>query len=237
MCISIKNMSTLHGAIRTLRQRAESLHNLGFTHDEFLELFAPPEHWDVLKLASEYSNLNATGGAHWAMFYHAAFDGFSEASLAFAVNLVGERAPLRPRNTTVLHNNPELVARLVAWVNARVEVGYEFARAERLLDWLNDHCESLKQVRYLWPSLVALCALNDDTKDLADRLRDNRPPRALPSIPAEIRDACRSTAKAITLASLIHTDDVGGFTAPVIVGISRVDAMRREEHLGTYQPF
>jgi hypothetical protein len=237
--ISRKHMTVLRQGITLLRERHLSLHNLGFTHAEFLELFAPPEHWEILNTASEVASVDADGGNHWATFDHKDLIepvGTRVVGIRFTVCPVGGRAPLLPRNRNVLHVSAPLTQKITSWVTERVKLGYDYALATALLEWMNDKCDSPKQIRYLWPSLVALCALSDETKDLGHKLRDTKPPQSLPAMPIEVRDACRETSRSIAIASLIGAEPIETFSAPVVAVINEVKVIRSVGALGNIAP-
>jgi hypothetical protein len=190
---------------------------MGITHDEFLELFAPPEHWELLKTAGEIAQVsNAGGGRHSGHLRHDGVAG-GTASITFAMNGDG---PLLPRNDVVLKKAPkELVERVTSWVNREIEVAMDFALAKVLLDWFNAHFETKGQIRFVWPSLVSLCSLSESTAELGERLREFKTVRAFPAMPLEVRAACKKTSGIITSAMLIEeTPDT--FTAPVRLSLA-----------------
>ncbi len=72
--------------------------------------------------------------------------------------------------------------RLEDWVIGRVEQNFEISRADLLLNYLNNNCETPSQIRYLWPSILALCSLdkaNEKLVEFGDKLRELKSPRAL----------------------------------------------------------
>jgi hypothetical protein len=223
----------LSRCIETLHARMRSLNRLGFTHDEFLALFAPKEHWEILKTASDVADVKATGGDHLGNFRHHALTA-EDADMYFDVN--GDGAPLMPRNHTILKKAPkELLDRLATWVNREIEVAYGFSRTAALIQWLDANCATRQQIRFIWPSIVTLCSLMIDTAELGDRLREFKPCKALPHMPPEVRAACKSTAGVIATAMLLPVEkDL--FMAPVIVRMVTAAAHVNEGALGIIKP-
>jgi len=215
--------------ITTLKQRMGRLNRLSFTHDEFLALFAPVEDHDILKRAAEVANVTASGGSALCMFKHHGVTG-EAVQMMFVVSADG--APLMPRNTTVLRNAPkELVDRLVTWANREIEVAMQFSRAENLIYWLNNHCDTKDQVRFIWPTILALCSVREGTVQLADKIREFKPARKLPTLPMEVRAACRETAGTIATALLLDPNEEP-WSVPVYVKLTSADHRVNEGALG-----
>jgi hypothetical protein len=224
----------VRAGIVVLHERMKRLNPLGFTHDEYLALFAPKEHWEPLKLGAEMSTSGASGGRHYGSLKHGTLTG-ELAEIVFDVAADG--APLMPRNTAVLMNAPkELLYRLVTWANREIEVGLQFAAAAALMDWLNVNCATKDQMRFLWPSVVTLCGMNECTADLTERLREFKAPKHLPAIPAEVKAACRMTSGIIAGASLL-VEEPDTFTAQVKCSMKASSAMTHNGALGVLRPF
>jgi hypothetical protein len=194
----------LDRAIDTLRERMKRLNRVQFTHDEFLALFAPKEHWDILKTAADVADITAAGGLHVSEYTNGSPVG--EMTISFVVSAAA--APLMPRNKSVLPHAPkELIDRLDAWVAVEIEIGYGFARAKALLSWLEANCTTKDQMRFLWPSLLALCSLRPYLADLGDRIQEFKPQRSLPEMPMEVRAACKSTSGIIASAMMLPAEE------------------------------
>jgi hypothetical protein len=205
-CISRNNLSSLTYSIGILKARHQTLYPISLTHDELLELFAPPEHWELLRTAADIAEVKAASNYKTIKFTDDRLRDVcfqNHVTLCFTANDVGGKAPLMPLNNNLLRTNTALMDKLVAWITSRVTLGYEYGVTAALLSWLAEHCDSPKQVRYLWPTLLTLCALNEPTKELGDNLREIKAPQSLPAMPPDVREALRSTAKTIAIASLI----------------------------------
>jgi len=217
-----------------LRPRMERLFPLGFTHDEFLALFAPKEHWPILKSASEVADVTSNGGAHSGDLKDGRLDAeFVNYNFTVIRMPDGGDPPLSPRNHTVLKKAPpELVTRLVEWTNQQLKIRYDFATAAALMEWMGSHCESKHQIRFLWPSLVAIASLQEHTADFADRIRDFKVPRSLPPMPAEVRAACKMTSGLIAGAMLLPEEPEARAVPPVTVEICGGEAVHDGGALG-----
>jgi hypothetical protein len=219
-CISRNNLSSLTHNLNRLKERHRTLYPISITHDELLELFAPPEHWELLRTAADIAEVNAVSNYKTIKFTDDRLRDVcfqNHVTLCFTANDVGGKAPLMPLNNNLLRTNTALVDKLVAWITSQVTLGYEYGVTAALLNWLSENCDSPKQIRYLWPTLLTLCALSENTKELGDNLREVKAPQSLPALPPEVRDALRSSAKTIAIASLIGADQAVEPEPPVHV--------------------
>jgi hypothetical protein len=222
---------TIHG----LGQKWSSFHNIGFSHDEFLELFVSREHADMLKTVADIAHVgNSPGGWLHAEFAHSRLTaalGVEKANLMFGVNPVKDYAPLLPRNNVVLESAPpEVLDRLADWVIERAEIGFNISRARLVYNWLNTKCKTANEMRFLWPSIVALCSLDERTQEYGAKLRDVKPPKAVAFLPPEVKEGCRKAAG--TIASAMLLGEPPPFKAPVTVTLAGVGGTRREGALG-----
>jgi hypothetical protein len=229
-------LGDLRSSVKTLHGRMKRLNPIALTHDEFLSLFAPPEHWPILKTAAEVAQVSSSSGEfHESHFKHKALPG--SVRVTFQVHDLGDGAPLLPRNDVPLKKAPkELMTRVVEWANRDIDMGFQFARAVALLEWMESSCDTARQIRFLWPAIVPLCALNEETAALGERIKEFKTPTSLPALPAEVRAACRSTASLIAGATLLP--ETPEPTAPVQVSamVTSVDASLTEGALGVFSP-
>jgi len=234
VAIPQRHLYQLENSITKLGEKWINFHNVGFSHAEFLTMFAPEGHWEFLNSASEIAEVNASGGWRDSEFNDPRFTeafGSSHVRLMFQVHLINNRAPLMPRNKVILASIPQDVRdKLTSWVIERTEIMFNINRVRAVLSWLSTHCDSGPQIRFLWPSIIALASLNESTHDLGDRLRELRPPRSLPALPSEVKAGCRMASTTIASAMLLGEPEA--FTAPVTCTILRVDAQRKEGALG-----
>jgi hypothetical protein len=207
----------LKQSVDELHARMNRLNTLGFTHDEFLALFAPKEHWKLLKTAAEVAQVTANGGYHRATYH-----GEGPAAAALNFDLQANGAPLLPRNTAVLKDAPqELRDRLDTWLARETVIRDRFGAARDMVDWLDFNCASREQARFIWPALltVAASATDVNTRLMGEKLANFKAPRTLPAIPPEIRQLCKVSSEAVTCASLLDEVDKTPFSAPVVVSL------------------
>lgn len=225
----------LEANINLLAARLHSLHTVDFTHDEFLALFATEDQAKMLKEVSEIADVNTSGGGHHADFTSDKFTqafGSNLVHLHFTVNAVKDFAPLVPRNRVILPEAPRhTIDKLTSWIIDRAEINFSISRIKLVLGWLDNHCQTPSQLRFLWPSLIGLCSLNDLTADFGHRLREVRPPTTMPFLPPEVKAACRTTAGTVA-STMLLPDPEAAEAPPVSVQITRIDARREEGALG-----
>lgn len=232
--ISRRHYDQLEASLTALSSKWCDFHNVGLSHDEFLALFAPPEHHKMLKEAAEIAQVDSNGGYHNVAFSHERFKtafGSETVHLCFHLRPQNGLAPLMPRNTVILSTAfPETLERLADWVIERVKINTSINRAKAVLSWLANNCSTANEVRFLWPTLIAVASLHDDTKDFGHKLREVRAPKSLPAIPFEVKAGLKASAGAVASAMLLGNPEP--FSAPVTVSINRVDVSRREGALG-----
>lgn len=227
----------LETVIQAVGDKWERFHNVGFTHDEFLSLFAPVEHHKLLREASEIAEVEVVGGGcHYASFTHSKFSevfGSPTVQLNFFVhNSAANPAPLLPRNHVVLASaDPQVISKLAEWVIERGEIGFGIARVKAVLNYLDINCSTPNEVRFIWPTLLALCSRDDELANFADKLREVRPPKSMPPLPPEVRAGVRASAGTIASAMLLGEPEP--FVAPVTVSILTFVGVRKEGALGT----
>jgi len=235
-CIPRRYLYPLHNALNEVKARLNNLHQISFTHEEYLAMFAPEDDHRILKEASKVAHVGSGGGQFGMDFKSHRFAAFgsNEVGLNFTIHEIEGWAPLMHRNTKILRDAPvHLVARLEDWVLASVEHNFEVSRASSLLSFLDENCETPRQVRYLWPSILALCAMNESTMEFGDKLRPLKVPRALPAMDDYVKAAFKRTAGIIAGASLLpHSDTHEAVLHPVAVRLTTVNARKSEGALG-----
>lgn len=100
--------------------------------------------------------------------------------------------------------DPEIVALVTQWVTHTVNVARDFGRVCFVLDRLNELCGTKVQFRYLFPSIVPLCRMNEEMTKVAEAIGPFRVPKNLPPVPIGLRDAARLAAATITSAMLLE---------------------------------
>lgn len=230
-----RKMNSLQSTVTRLEERWDNVNNIGFTHQEFLALFAPPEHWDILNMAASIADVATNGGSHHSTLSHESLlaIGCKTAHLNFYVSQVKGIAPLMPRNAIVLKDiSPETMEKITSWVIERAHSKLMFNRVRKLLWWFNSSCQNAHQIRAIWPTIIALAADHEDTQAIANDLRDLKPPKTLPRLPAEVKTACVGTSGLVAAAGLLPKELID-FKAPVQVFYNRTDIRIEEGVLGT----
>lgn len=240
---SDNQVCSLEYSITKLRERMLRGNTLVMTHDEFLGLFASVEDREILKLAPKIADISTSTSCFFGEFRHKAvadLTGEPLAELRFDLNEAGgSPVPLRPRNQVVINDaDPEVVARITSWVTERITIGYQWSKVRAVLYYLNKHCPSKNQVRFFWPTIIAIASssYNEDIKDLADRMRELKTIRQVPSLPKEVKDAIRETAGTVACATLLAAEPEGKkVQPPVLVDLYRAKAVK-VQHLGYLDP-
>jgi hypothetical protein len=196
---------------------------VGFTHDEFLTMFAPPEHHEMLKEVRKIAHVSSSTSYLTTVLK----DGVNANKVDVEFTLHGNDAPLVPMGKKILKTTPgHLVERLTTRVNHVIGIRKQFSIAIALMDWLDNNCDTLAQIRFIWPSILTLLTATEDyhvAQQQADRVRVFKPQR-IPALPMEVREACKLTSGIITSASLLSKDDPSPFKAPVTIHVSSIDA-------------
>lgn len=206
------------------------------THDDFLNLFVEPKDQRVLKEAARLAHVDRKAVNFVSAIEHPRFEEALGAPMVDVMfELYGDDAPLSPKNNVPLKGAPQHVLGAIAeWAISMVEINIQSSRTHALVHWLNENCANAAQVRFLWPSIVALANMREDTKGFANKLRDVPAPKSLPAIPAEVRTACRLTAGFVASASLIAPDPEDDKFYPVEILLPsniyhRTNTIRRKE--------
>ena len=201
MVFNSKELTAMEEALGGLFRRLVDILHPQFTREEFFLLFVPEADREVLRRAAEVgvdNNMLNTCYAHWD------FPG----QLTITLNKAGDnQSRLAPRYPRLQNDAPaELVQKMKAWVDMRVEIGTDFARANSVLHHLSDICETSTQLRYAWPSVVALARMHEATSKLAAEITQFRQPRTAPSISYELRGAIRKASATVASALLVSED-------------------------------
>ena len=192
--------------IATMRDRMLALHPFNMTHEECLELVAPPEHHTILRDASSIAWVHSS--VDWMTV---TVPGNGEVLLQMRTH--GQKEPpLVPRSPKWHPCEPG--ERVIQWVQKRIEIGKQFALAKWVLGELADKCETGAQVRYLWPSVLLLCDgdYSDDytgekTKKWKAKNAAFKPQRSLPVLSQGLKEAIRTASATLTASSMIDEID------------------------------
>lgn len=230
-------INTMSLTINTLANRMKSLHPMSLTHKEYLDLLAPPEHHQTLMDAAEFADVSSNLYKN-IDFLHPSFEGIVDGpvSLFCTIHKPGKTMPLAPRNSVILKDAPkEIRDKLAGWVLTVADINFNAARTRALMWWLNDNCNTAAQVRFLWPTIVHIAALDEDTRSLADKMREIKKISTLPALPLEVTAACKSTSKWVAMMSLLSDDMETPKADPkveVTCELGGFNALKREGVLG-----
>lgn len=197
------DLHMLKYALARLCSRATDAIAIGYTADEVLDLFVPPEDHDFCRRAGAYFKPD-------------------ESWIRVGVNYrvksgndchVAWRTDFRPR----FHKLPSISAirpdapdhlrqRLSEWAEERYRIGRVFGLAERMVDKFAEDKTDLSLIKFFWPAIGVVAAQQSrdyDMSDLNTYLQSCRAPRTVPSMPDTFRSACQETSALITAAALL----------------------------------
>jgi hypothetical protein len=192
-------MDAFNGATKVLFNRVISYNQPPFTQEDILTLLVPESDRDVLRRApivGADNYMTNTCGPQWRTIY-------LEIELRHLPNTA---RPLAPRSPILQEDAPqELINRMDEWVHRRRAIGLEFARVDQVVKHLNGVCKLPSQVRYAWPSIVALASMNEFTQQIGRNLTTFKRPRSLPPI-HDIRESLQKASATVSSALLLADD-------------------------------
>lgn len=215
--------------ISVLRDRMACLIPFQATHDECLELVAPPEHLDMLRQASKYADAHSSES--WMQLsIPGTLDGVSNPSVCLLMRTHGGKSPpLKPREPQWNADKP-LAVRVMDWTLKSLELHRKSALARHVVGELARRCETGAQVRFMWPCVLHLCQpladglpynmYNERLTQWADRNGPFKAQRSVPSLSHEMRKALIETSGFITAASLLSKDLVADPVEEVNIALS-----------------
>ncbi|WP_454627691.1 hypothetical protein [Bradyrhizobium cenepequi] len=171
------------------------------SHDDFINLFVPRDHRDAFR---EMAILADTGYGRSARYK------WGEFNLRFSLNdRPGKYPPPIPRRLIVQEDAPEdLIYAITEWSRNGGDASGDFGRVRKLFEVLNDKL-SKSEMRFVWPSILAICGADETNvvaKQAAADLQQVRTPAGVVSLPPGLRAACRKTADTIAMVGLIPHD-------------------------------
>ena len=207
--------------------RMARIRPLNLTHDDVLDLVAPLEHHEILREAAKIAMIEQKinpFGITVPTVAHGII------GLTICMNTVDDKvAPLRPRHpsyyTTPITDSTR--AKIHTWINWRMEVGREYGIVRFALDTLAAKCRTPEEVRFQFPSVLALCAPHNNGYDehlqkFHDEVRDFVTPRNSPALTTVERKAIRAAAGYVSAASMLPDEvkNIDGLTPEVTVEIA-----------------
>lgn len=211
-------LQNLLEGLKSLHSRVQSTNQLSLTRDEFYNLFVDADVRYILENAPKVGadrSMVSTCTCQWDLLVPA------ELTLNLLQRPDERYSPLAPKYPGRKDSAPShLVTRVSDWVVRRVEIGTDFARAGIVLRLLDGQCTTTSQVRYAWPSVVALAKMNEATQKLAEQLAPFRQPRTIPPLNHEFRQALRKASATVAGALLLEEDIPAVPTEVTILGIN-----------------
>ncbi len=202
--LTIAAFEAINSSINVLYRRMLDTHIANFTYDDILELFAPVEDHEILKRAPMLMLHSSYMPLSMAMKFGS--DG-GQGTLVVDFKADNDSRPFFPKYPHLQPTaRPDLVDRLTEWVNTRYKIGLDFGRALVVVNMLDEECKSPAQIRYVWPSIAPLCRMSDKTADLALRIEEFRAVKTPPQLSIGLRNACRKSAGALTMAMMLAPD-------------------------------
>ena len=192
-------INNLHSNIRTLYHRRKQVGKLVLTNEEYIQTFVPHE---ARELFRDITPLMAFD----KFFYRWDLPRYDNSALNATLHIDSHAPVPVPRELRMQPDAPkEIVERIYQWTEHGGDVSRDFGRVGRVLSILNENF-SRTAIRYYWPTILALCSENPQTKDLVQELQEMRQPVKLNPLPLGLPLACRQTAETIATARLIPAD-------------------------------
>ena len=193
--------------IRRLGARLINTCAHNFTTDELFQLYVKPSDQEVLSRVFEIAYMSAGEGVAFS-FRRKIKDG--EVTIATSAMFAkGSRRWLAPRyidGGPVEGAPPELVAKLDKWCVKRLALGVEIGLVMAVFDDLNWRCASAPAVAFFVPSVVSMIGLiegDESARLFQDKLTNAKLPN-LPSLPAPLRETCRTIGPTVARALLLE---------------------------------
>ena len=182
--------------ITTLFKRLKMVSKMTITHEQFLSLFVPAEHREMFRAMANLSDTGTWRRAHCQ---------WSNSKLMFHLNESGAYPPPVPRDMVLQHDAPaDLVESISAWIRKGGDASADFGRVSAVFNKLNEELTK-PQIRFVWPSIIALCNVTEVLGPTAAELQELKPIGGV-ALPRGLLQACRKTAATIALAGLIPAD-------------------------------
>lgn len=220
-------LSGMRTAVAIMASKMAQIKPLILTHEEVLDVIAPKEHHAILREAATIAAVDSDNEEFGVNVPHDMGEK-GLIGLTMCMHDVGDKtAPLRPRHPSYLRTPETVETRLKIhnWIDWRLEIGREFGVVQYALNILAAKCTKAEEVRFLFPSVLALCSPQDNGYDMDlqafhDKVRDFIAPRHLPSLTPSERKAIREAAGYISAASMLPKEVTDNGECPLEVTIA-----------------
>jgi hypothetical protein len=193
---------TIGRRIENLRSRCEAHYNLQLqmTHQEALDLTSPPEIHDALRNARLIGRLGWVESSMSLRVRDFSDSPNSSSRVTMTLqNVADRRHPVLPV-AILLNKETPLYDRVSNTVRGLDKVHGDWKAVTKAFEMLLDKCSTPEEMRYLWPSIMALI---QHSPNLCERLATPKRPRHIPSLNLDQRELCRHSAQAIASALLL----------------------------------
>jgi hypothetical protein len=216
-CFSAKRIELLQGTIRDLHRRVLHHHRSDLTSDDAIQLFVRPEHRELVREVAKIARSMDVGG-EFTVSLAAPGDEPLKVSIAVTRSRDGFLVP-DYAGDEIFNLESDVGQRLLKWVKRRLQHTKEWTLTLAVFNELAQVCTTPKQMRFLWPSIVALLGMTEGLESVADSVREFKAPSDLPSLHPALRDACRETSTVISRALLLPRigDSVAPKAGPIIL--------------------
>jgi|SRR5579859_1592191 len=202
---------TIQSKLATLRDRMTD-HNIpDITAEDMLRLVCDDRTYDIINTAQDVIHVNWCGSSMTLLWTAPKVGVFP-----ITVTLLGnKRLPAPKHPYPIRERQPEVAAKIDDWLVRQYNIKRGYSRAFKIFEMLNNACDSPEQIKYVWPSALALTRFAydtcDDTKKCArletmvNRMESFKTLKTAPSLPKVIWQPMRDAATWI--ASALIMDD------------------------------
>ncbi len=200
-----KMTTEIHNAIGQLRRRVLRTQRVPvISYREMLRLIAPAEHIETLMQARELIDIGRyTARTTDARVYLRHRNRNVGVTFEVSGDLGTPAMPYRPIWLDHFPENRDLVMALGECGKQFADITIDWDEVEQVFKYLNDVCKHPAQVRYLWPAIGGLLSMRDELAGLRSSLSQHVLPKSLPTLPVEVRQACRRSAATVAMALML----------------------------------
>jgi hypothetical protein len=200
-----KATTLIEDAIGYLKDRVLCTQSVpDITYRELLQLIAPAEHIDALMNIRRIADVGRYVGVSTDARTFLSHRG-RNLSVSFEVDGESDSPvmPYRPIWLDHFPENRELMKALEACGKQRADIAIDWERVGKVFKYLNEVCTNPAQVRYLWPAITGILSMKEDLEGMRASLSQHVMPKSLPTLPMEVRKACRETAAIVAMALML----------------------------------
>lgn len=205
MAFSSNHINQLSEAINTMRDQRIAFDVPPFDHEDIARIFIKPEDMEVLQRAAELVETRYMDRMIQAVVQTDAF----EAPVRIILRLANTRPDNKPMYLVPQYATSGWAARepmrvgsvIESYIVECINTSISFNYVKAVLNRLDDICLYESQVAFFWPVVRVLADITNDGKLKKSFDKKTRTP--LPSMPPDIRAACKETAEIVTSAHIL----------------------------------